>query len=391
MNEYEAERARKIAENKARLQELGLLEHSKSFKQLSSSADAPGHRYRNTKSKQKVNEAKEPLRSSKRLRGGPSEVPTVITHEAEETARTSKEKSSRKVFAEPNENTSYCAPFTIASTSTTIQSLGEIYRGPWCTRFWSSSSCAYHHAYPIGYTATKKAFGRKYEMRIEAGTTNPIFIVTDQSTGRQFKGNSPTAPWTDICIAQNTGQRISGPLFFGFSDPVTQAAVASLYNERERRAAAVGESVEPEELSTEEKAAKEFQKVQGIGDSVAMVLALTTTFGGMRHISLQSLQTWVRASKENADRMKNFLLTSEELSSATKKWPAWRSRLVPKIMAALCSDNSEDGIINAMSDGSGNKESGKKNKKAGGAGAMAKVDDASGGQKENDDTTNNQQ
>jgi hypothetical protein len=37
-----------------------------------------------------------------------------------------------------------------------------------------------------------------------------------------------------ICIAQKTGMRISGPNFFGFSDITTQQALAmSLYNEQE--------------------------------------------------------------------------------------------------------------------------------------------------------------
>lgn len=41
-----------------------------------------------------------------------------------------------------------------------------------------------------------------------------------------------------VCIAQRTGQRISGPLFFGFSDPLTQRAIAvNLYTPAELAAA----------------------------------------------------------------------------------------------------------------------------------------------------------
>lgn len=57
-------------------------------------------------------------------------------------------------------------------------------------------------------------------------------------TGAVFSGASPTKPWTDVCIAHRTGQRISGPLFFGFSDPLTQRAIAvNLYSQEELQAA----------------------------------------------------------------------------------------------------------------------------------------------------------
>ncbi len=72
----------------------------------------------------------------------------------------------------------------------------------------------------------------------------PSFLLTalpqvvDTQTGATFSGASPTKPWTDVCVAHRTGQRISGPLFFGFSDPLTQRAIAvNLYNEAELRAA----------------------------------------------------------------------------------------------------------------------------------------------------------
>lgn len=65
-----------------------------------------------------------------------------------------------------------------------------------------------------------------------------LLQVIDMQTGAVFRGGSPTKPWTDVCIAHRTGQRISGPLFFGFSDPLTQRAIAvNLYSEAELRAA----------------------------------------------------------------------------------------------------------------------------------------------------------
>ena len=49
-------------------------------------------------------------------------------------------------------------------------------------------------------------------------------------------------PWTEICISRGTGQRISGPLFFGFSDATLQMAIASMDSEDEWREAAEGRS-----------------------------------------------------------------------------------------------------------------------------------------------------
>ena len=45
-------------------------------------------------------------------------------------------------------------------------------------------------------------------------------------------------PAMQVCIAHRTGQRISGPQFFGFSDPLTQRAIAlNLYSQDELAAA----------------------------------------------------------------------------------------------------------------------------------------------------------
>ena len=49
----------------------------------------------------------------------------------------------------------------------------------------------------------------------------PIFAVTNESTGVTTEGDSPTGPWTDFCLMRRGKERVSGPLFFGFSDPVT--------------------------------------------------------------------------------------------------------------------------------------------------------------------------
>lgn len=177
--------------------------------------------------------------------------------------------------------------------------------------------------------------------------------MIDTQTGAVFAGASPTKPWTDVCLAQRTGQRISGPLFFGFSDPLTQRAIAAnLYSEEELRAAlhvrqgAVslrlrllwaactctclplltctapalsmpcpptgapttamsrspwpvclqGGKVEQAAAAPEELAAREFCGVEGVGEATAIALAHSTALGGSRHAGLDSLRSWASAS-----------------------------------------------------------------------------------------------
>ena len=128
---------------------------------------------------------------------------------------------------------------------TTIWALGTIHRGDLAPRYWSSPGAMYHHIYPVGYRATKTHFGRDYAMEIEQGIAGPVFKVTDVGAGRTFAGPTPTKPWTDVCLSLNTGARISGPLFFGFSDPAVQLAIAGMYTPEERAAALGGRSWKP--------------------------------------------------------------------------------------------------------------------------------------------------
>lgn len=37
-----------------------------------------------------------------------------------------------------------------------------------------------------------------------------LLQVRDELSGATYSGASPTAPWTDVCLAHRTGQRISG-------------------------------------------------------------------------------------------------------------------------------------------------------------------------------------
>ncbi|KAF8938536.1 hypothetical protein BGZ47_008536 [Haplosporangium gracile] len=110
----------------------------------------------------------------------------------------------------------------------------------------------FKHPYPIGYRAEKFYFRERYMMYIKEGPEGPIFIV-ESASGRVFEGSSPTLPWTKVCLASSSkGTRISGPLFFGFSDPITQKMIESLegyqtFEQVKAEAQAVEEQEEQEE------------------------------------------------------------------------------------------------------------------------------------------------
>jgi hypothetical protein len=120
------------------------------------------------------------------------------------------------------------APFSLRSIGVTVHSLGDVFRGAFKQRYWSNPGCLFHHAYPAGYVASKHHFGTHYEMRIDTSEFGPVFRVTNTQTGLTFTGHSPTKPWTEHCLAMKTKTRISGPLFFGFSDPITMRALAQV-------------------------------------------------------------------------------------------------------------------------------------------------------------------
>jgi len=230
----------------------------------------------------------------------------------------------------------------------------------------------------VGFRAVKASvFGREWECRVEEGEAGPIFVVESSgcgsdgggNAGRRFAGPSPTRPWTEACLAHRTGQRISGPLFFGFSDPATQAAVEQLYSAEELEAARRGEggkrreggggegvdgsgSKKPSSSSSTERAALDFMSRYRIGEAAACVLAHTTALSGRRFASADELEAWARekggggggggGEKEEGDwppRAKlllAFLLESEDFPASTRRWPAWRLRMAPRLVAAVC-------------------------------------------------------
>lgn len=361
LTDYEQEREARIAENRQKMAQLGLLEASamwtSSCRRTRHSAGGVGPEQQQGPrlKKAKTVSTRSPTRRSNRLAYGRASAP--IGNEDYRAPNAVAEKKSnegndignsltgftrkgtpRRSVVLPASGTTIVAPFSLRSIGTTVWELGTLYRGPWSKRYWSSTGCLYHHAYPVGYRATKIQFGKTYEMRIQSGTKGPQFEVIDTVTGDNFVGTSPTNPWTEVCISLKTGQRISGPLFFGFSDPTTQAAIAStLYDEATLRAAISGNIPEasPEHLSSEELAAKEFMEIDGIGESVAMALALTCQLGGHRHHCLQSLRSWTLTSAENANSLRNFLLTNEEIPSSMRRWPAWKHRIVNQILNGI--------------------------------------------------------
>ncbi|KAI9322415.1 hypothetical protein BX666DRAFT_1849365, partial [Dichotomocladium elegans] len=93
--------------------------------------------------------------------------------------------------------------------------------------------CRYRHLYPVGFKASKDHFGNTYHMSIEEGKPGegPVFKVQVNDSKTVFVGSSPTAPWTDACKkSRSQGTRVSGPLFFGFSDIVTIRMIEAMEN-----------------------------------------------------------------------------------------------------------------------------------------------------------------
>ncbi|KAG0280976.1 hypothetical protein BGZ95_007651 [Linnemannia exigua] len=137
---------------------------------------------------------------------------------------------SRSLWKGRKQTTGYTMELEIPrSIATTIWELGTIYKGEENKlKYWSGGGSLFKHPYPIGYRAEKFYFRERYMMHIREGPEGPIFIV-ESASGRVFEGSSPTLPWTKVCLASSSkGTRISGPLFFGFSDPITQKMIEGL-------------------------------------------------------------------------------------------------------------------------------------------------------------------
>jgi hypothetical protein len=176
-------------------------------------------------------------------------------------------------------------------------------------------------------------------MSIVAGPIGPRFRVTDDKSGEMFEGESPTKPWTAVCVSKRLGTRISGPLFFGFSDAMTMRALSTLYTPAELAAARANGTVASRAPCAEELAAAQFRQVDGMGEVTALTLAHTRCLlpSGNRIGSLMHLAGYARL--DGGVALTHYLTTSEEVPEATRRWPLWRIAYVPRIIAALLSDD----------------------------------------------------
>jgi hypothetical protein len=123
-------------------------------------------------------------------------------------------------------------PFTLLSIGVTVQNLGQLVvqpNEPFAERRWFSSRLAmYAHPLPRGYHATKMHWNRLWHMHIEAdaGSEGPIFIVRSDDGKECYQRHTPSHAWMDACLNSHApGTRISGPLFYGFSDPWLQRVI----------------------------------------------------------------------------------------------------------------------------------------------------------------------
>jgi hypothetical protein len=201
--------------------------------------------------REKTTKASIPIRKSKRLAGeSPSEDVDVsileeFKYEMECPQQTTSPHGPSTAKCYDPEN--IATPYTLKSIKTTVYHLGAHVgiEDPNAFDFLSHDSCKFKHPYPIGYRAVKREFGRIWLMGIERQeNAGPIFFIQPLEEheedelfqgnqipmdGRAYTGYAPTWPWTQACLkSKSPGRRISGPLYFGFSDPLNVCKVMSL-------------------------------------------------------------------------------------------------------------------------------------------------------------------
>ncbi|KAG0023205.1 hypothetical protein BGZ80_010110 [Entomortierella chlamydospora] len=182
----------------------------------------------------------------------------------------------------------------LRSIATTIWDIGKIYKGKENRlKYWSGKGSMFRHPYPIGFRAEKHVFRERYTMHIKEGPDGPIFVVESEG-GKVFEGSSPTLPWTKVCLASySKGTRISGPLFFGFSDPITQKMIEELEGYQDW-----------ETVSSEERA-----KVEAKAESASEALnpdLKTKVFGGSSHPEITKLITSRLGVEPSAVKLSQF-------------------------------------------------------------------------------------
>ncbi|RUS18469.1 hypothetical protein BC937DRAFT_88739 [Endogone sp. FLAS-F59071] len=252
-SEYERKRRRNISENQQILRELGLTKHGL----VTEHKNQPEPIWVSDKSKKKrvypkVNErpiSSTVSRTSRRLKGeAPVAMPSLddVINEHDQPildltpsiAADTPHHDKRALWKGKKQTTGILEayevpdhivmPLTLGSIGTTIWNTGSLITGENRKRYWSGRGCLYKHPYPVGYRATKRHFNQNYTMTISEGVTGPVFTVTAEN-GQSWHGPTPTAPWTEACKkSHSTGTRVSGPLFFGFSDPITLKLIENL-------------------------------------------------------------------------------------------------------------------------------------------------------------------
>lgn len=272
-NTYECERTERIRKNKEFLRSLGLAKLNSPQKPATTKKKAT------SSSKEEV-VTPVAQRKSRRLQGAPPEEfkleDTVASSSPEDYRIGKRTELPFERISNPNcrrylyvpvgrrqsvvEEELY-APLGLCSIGTTVLSLGTVKFHD--SRYWSSAQCAYKHPYPIGYHAQKHHFGRLWNMEIrerkqqnendsddDSCDNGPLFVVYEEGKRgvKEYTGKTPTFPWTEVCKASySPGTRISGPLFFGFSDPIVQKLIRDLVATQTTTAAAQNSSQSPEQ------------------------------------------------------------------------------------------------------------------------------------------------
>ena len=143
-------------------------------------------------------------------------------------------------------------PFTLWSIGVTVHALGELVclpDDPVTERKWFSSKLAmFAHPFPCGYHASKEHWHRRWHMHIRRDTARgggPTFTVRSEDGRECYTRHTPSHAWMDACLASHApGTRISGPLFYGFSDPWLQRVIQRQLARRAAIASGLGDAVE---------------------------------------------------------------------------------------------------------------------------------------------------
>ncbi|KAL5725790.1 hypothetical protein ACHQM5_008894 [Ranunculus cassubicifolius] len=118
-----------------------------------------------------------------------------------------------------------------------IISIGNLHKGSWDKKYWSSSRGKDRYPYPIGYHAVRTHNGFTYKMEICKGLKGPLFQITS-SDGESCSGQTPDIAW-DSFQKKSTPQgksgsgkrfscKIDGVELFGFKNALVQRMLREL-------------------------------------------------------------------------------------------------------------------------------------------------------------------